>query len=161
VRRTSVRALVALLMLPLVSLAACSRSATSSRGNRIARATFHTADGDVRTSFLSVADSEAERERGLMGRTSLPADGGEVFLFDGTVDATFWMKDTEIPLSIAFWDASGTIVDLEEMVPCTADPCPTYRSRAPYTTALEMNAGWFRDHGVRIGDTVDLQLGTE
>ena len=158
-RRASVVVLLALAMM----LAACSRgsSTATASGSRIARATFHTAEGDVRTSFLSVADSEAEREHGLMGRTSLAADGGEVFLFDGTVDVTFWMKDTEIPLSIAFWDASGRIVDLEEMEPCAADPCPTYRSRAPYTTALEMNAGWFRDHGVRIGDQVDLQLGTE
>jgi uncharacterized membrane protein (UPF0127 family) len=158
VRRTSVVALLAL----VASVTACSRAGTSSpSGNRVARATFHTAFGEVRTSFLSVADSEAERERGLMGRASLPADGGEVFLFDGTVDDTFWMKDTEIPLAIAFWDASGRIVDLQEMVPCPADPCPTYASRAPYSTALEMNAGWFRDHGVRIGDTVDLSVGRE
>jgi uncharacterized membrane protein (UPF0127 family) len=98
---------------------------------------------------------------GLMGRTSLARNSGEVFVFDGPVRAGFWMKDTRIPLSIAFWDASGRIVDVKEMVPCTSDPCPVYRSRAPYTQALEMNAGWFDQHGVTIGDTVELHVGTE
>jgi uncharacterized membrane protein (UPF0127 family) len=158
-RRTFFSALVLLTCATM----GCSRAAPAPvpSGHLIGVATFRTSEGTARTSFLAVADTEAERERGLMERTSLARDGGEVFVFGGTVDATFWMKDTLIPLSIAFWDASGTIVDLSEMVPCTADPCPRYGSRAPYTHALEMNAGWFADHGVTIGDTVELRIGTE
>jgi uncharacterized membrane protein (UPF0127 family) len=139
---------------------ACDRGPAPSE-HLIARATFHTSSGTIRTSFLAVADTEAERERGLMGRTSLARDSGEVFVFDGPVRTAFWMKDTEIPLSIAFWDDAGRIVDVKEMTPCTSDPCPVYRSRAPYTHALEMNAGWFEEHGIGIGDSVEFRVGTE
>jgi uncharacterized protein len=141
----------------------CSRSETSAATSKhlVAEAIFHTSGGNIRTSFLDVANTESERRAGLMGRTSLARNSGEVFVFDGPVRAAFWMKDTRIPLSIAFWDASGRIVDVKEMVPCTSDPCPVYRSLVPYTHALEMNAGWFDQHGVRIGDTVELHVGTE
>jgi uncharacterized protein len=139
-----------------------SGSLATPSGHLVATATFHTSDdGEVRTSFLTVADTEAERQAGLMGRTSLARNGGEVFVFDGRVQTAFWMKDTKLPLSIAFWDASGRVVDVQEMEPCTSDPCPVYESSAPYTHALEMNAGWFDQHGVKIGDAVELHVGTE
>jgi uncharacterized protein len=157
----SMRWRLALALMVLATACVRSGSSTSPSGHLIARTTFHTSAGDVRTSFLSVADTEAERQRGLMNRTSLARDGGEVFVFDGPVQDAFWMKDTLIPLSIAFWDASGRIVDLKEMTPCRSDPCPLYRPRAPYTHALEMNAGWFDEHGVTIGDTVELHVGSE
>lgn len=155
------RRLVPWVILLATIATACDRSSSAPPGHLVARATFRTATGIVRTSFLDVADTEAERERGLMGRTSLAKNGGEVFVFDGAVESAFWMKDTKIPLAIAFWDSTGRIVGIVEMVPCTADPCPLYRSPAPYSYALEMNAGWFTRRGVRIGDEVDLQVATE
>jgi uncharacterized membrane protein (UPF0127 family) len=163
VSRKMRRALVPAMVVLAAMAGACSHSgsAATPSGQQIARATFHTSGGEVRTAFLSVADTEAEREQGLMGRTSLARDGGEVFVFDGPVHTGFWMKDTLIPLSIAFWDASGRIVDVKEMAPCTSDLCPIYRPRAAYTHALEMNAGWFDQHEVRIGDQVELHVGTE
>ncbi len=91
-----------------------------------------------------------------MGRRSLAPDAGMVFLEDGPTDATFWMKDTLLPLSIAFWGTDGRIVDLQDMAPCRADPCPRYRSTAPYVGAVEVNLGFFAAHGVRVGDTVRL-----
>ncbi len=62
------------------------------------------------------------------------------------------MKDTLIPLSIAFVGQDGRIVTLANMAPCRTDPCPTYSSREPYTLAVEANQGWFRDHGIHEGD---------
>jgi uncharacterized protein len=124
------------------------------------RARFTTDSGPVRTSLLEVADTEAERERGLMGRTELPGDSGMVFDYGGETTTPFWMKDTLIPLSIALWGDDGRIVDILEMEPCTADPCTVYTPRASYTRALEMNAGWFDEHGVQIGDRVELELAT-
>ena len=106
-----------------------------------------------------VADTETEREHGLMGKASLPPDRGMVFLFadeGGPVTTQFWMKDTSIPLSIAFWDASGRIVAIRDMVPCTDDPCAVYGSPVPYTGALEVNEGFFKAHGVVVGDRVEL-----
>jgi uncharacterized membrane protein (UPF0127 family) len=71
------------------------------------------------------------------------------------------MKDTLIPLSIAFWGDDGTVLAILEMDPCTANPCPTYAPGMAYMYALEMNAGWFHEHRVEIGDRVDLTIGTE
>ena len=103
---------------------------------------------------VDVADTDVEREQGLMGVTALPTDRGMAFVWDAPTEATFWMKDTLIPLSIAFVDQSHRVVTVEEMTPCKADPCPTYAATAPYTTAVEANAGWFEQHGVQAGDTM-------
>jgi uncharacterized protein len=112
---------------------------------------FHSGRGD-RPLAVRVADTPDERARGLMGIRDLPADEGMAFAFARPSTASFWMKDTLIPLSIAFVGQDGTIVTLANMTPCRADPCPTYSARGPYTLAVEANAGWFRDHGVHEGD---------
>lgn len=106
---------------------------------------------------VEIANGPEERARGLMGRTSLDADRGMAFLFEEPVINAFWMKNTRIPLSIAFWDADARIVDVLEMTPCPEDPCPIYRPGAPYVGAVEANAGYFAKHGVRIGDEVELR----
>ena len=107
---------------------------------------------------VSIADNDAEREQGLMGVTSLPQNQGMAFRWDEPTDATFWMKDTLIPLSIAFVDQGGTVVAIREMTPCTADPCTTYGADAPYTMAIEANANWFEDHGIAAGDPVTFTI---
>ena len=91
-----------------------------------------------------------------MGRASLPPNAGMMFRFPEPTDAGFWMKDTLLPLSIAFWDVDGRIVAILDMEPCTADPCPVHRPGATYDTALEMRRGWFDEHGIEIGDRVEL-----
>ena len=131
-------------------LAACTL------GPSVSDATIHTGQGPV-VVHVETADTDAERQRGLMGRTSLPADHGIVFLFGNQpVTDRFWMKDTLISLSIAFWDADGTIVAIDDMDPCTTDPCSTYGSPSPYVGALEVNRGFFEEHGARVGDRIQL-----
>ena len=105
---------------------------------------------------VEIADSETEREEGLMGRTSLGENRGMAFLWDEPVESTFWMKDTLIPLSIAFWDQDGRIVSIMDMEPCRADPCPTYGPDAPFVGAVEVAMGELERQGVGVGDTVDL-----
>jgi uncharacterized membrane protein (UPF0127 family) len=134
---------------------------SGSAGLATDRATFSTDNGDVQTSALEVADNDQERTRGLMERTELPADGGMVFVFPGGTSGPFWMKNTLIPLSIAFWNDEGTVLDILEMVPCEAESCPLYSPGITYTHALEMNAGWFADNGIEIGDRVELVVATE
>jgi uncharacterized protein len=112
-----------------------------------------TANGPVHLT-VELAVTAAQQQEGLMGRTSLPPDAGMAFLFDEPTTVHFWMKDTLIPLSIAFWDQDGRIVALEEMTPCTQDPCPTYGPDVPYRGAVEANAGFFTKHHVAVGDTV-------
>jgi uncharacterized membrane protein (UPF0127 family) len=103
------------------------------------------------------ADSPAERQQGLKGRTSLGAHDGMIFLFaDDPVTTQFWMKDTLIPLSVAFWDENGRIVGIQDMDPCREDPCPTYGAPRPYVGALEVNEGFFTEHGVTTGDRIEL-----
>lgn len=103
-----------------------------------------------------VADTPEERRRGLMGRTSLEADAGMLFLFEESTSGGFWMKDTVIPLSIAFMrsveGAGFRVVAILEMEPCEADPCPTYEPGTSYDAALEVNQGWFAEAGVGVGD---------
>ena len=102
-----------------------------------------------------MADTPALRSRGLMGVTDLGDIDGMLFRWPSDVESGFWMKDTLIPLDIAFFAADGSLVDLLSMVPCEADPCPSYRPSGPYRSALEVEAGGF-DHldGVDLAASV-------
>ena len=118
------------------------------------------ATGGERSLAVRVADTDQERERGLMGVRDLPVDEGMAFVFDGPTTASFWMKDTPIPLAIAFVGEDGHILGITEMTPCRTETCPTYVPPAPSTMAVEANAGWFGANGVRVGDeTVLLEAG--
>lgn len=120
-------------------------------GDDSPRAVIETEEGDV-VVRVEVADTDAERERGLMGRQELASDSGMAFVFPGETTASFWMKDTLIPLSISFYDDAGRIVRILDMQPCHADPCPIYDPHVVYRGALEVNEGAFRRWGVQVGD---------
>jgi uncharacterized protein len=106
---------------------------------------------------VEVADTSQERSRGLMGREELATDAGMVFLVPEPTEGAFWMKDTLIPLSVAFWDGEGRIFRIQHMEPCSADPCRQYPPGAPWTGAVEVNQGFFEEHGVEVGDVVRLR----
>jgi uncharacterized membrane protein (UPF0127 family) len=91
-----------------------------------------------------------------MGRTSLPADAGMVFVYPEDHAGPFWMKGTLIPLSIAFYAADGRILRILDMQPCEADPCPLYDPEVPYRGALEVNEGAFADWGITEGDRLRI-----
>ena len=148
-------ALRILLALVLLTTGACSRSETQRDA-----ATLTLGGGSSAVHLeVEVADTAEERATGLMGRESLPEDRGMVFLFDGATESAFWMKDTLIPLSIAFWNEEGAIVGILEMEPCEAEPCPRYAPGVPYVGAVETNAGWFERNGVEVGERVELGSG--
>ncbi len=92
-----------------------------------------------------------------MRRRYLAPNAGMAFLFDRPTENRFWMKNTLIPLSIAFWDEAGRIVSIVDMAPCREDPCPLYSAGTSYIGAVEVNRGFFKAHGVKVGDRVDLQ----
>ncbi|MGI4855514.1 MAG: DUF192 domain-containing protein [Janthinobacterium lividum] len=95
-----------------------------------------------------VATNDADREQGLMYRKSLAPNSGMLFVFDERAGHCFWMKNTLIPLSIAFMGDDGTISDIDEMAAETENNhCPTRAGRY----ALEMEQGWFTKHGVHPG----------
>lgn len=117
------------------------------------------ADGDEQVSMpVWVATDAAARRRGLMGRESLPADAGMLFVFETPTIGGFWMKNTLIPLSIAFIDEDGQVLQVLDMEPCTADPCEIYTPdpARPYQYAVEANRGYFDDRGIARGWTVDV-----
>ncbi len=100
---------------------------------------------------VEVASTEAEQEKGLMYRKSLPADSGMLFDFKSPAKTCMWMKNTYIPLSVAFIDVKGKVVNIEEM---KARTTTTHCSQDWIRYALEMNAKWFSKHGVKPGSRV-------
>ena len=98
-----------------------------------------------------VADSPAERELGLMYRDPLPDDHGMLFVYPDEQLRAFWMKNTKIPLSIAFLSASGRVVSTSEMAAYDETPVP---SEFPAMYALEMSRGWFVAHAVGPGAAI-------
>lgn len=108
----------------------------------------------TRTIEAYVADNESRRSDGLMFITQLPSDTGMLFVFEKERSLSFWMKNTMIPLAIGFFDAKGTLVDVQEMVPAKSMltlEIPSYQSRKPARFALEMNKGWFAKNGIKNG----------
>jgi uncharacterized protein len=108
-------------------------------------------DGQEAAFRVEVVADPPGRQQGLMHRTELAADAGMLFLFPDDRAGGFWMKDTLIPLSIAFMAADGEVLAILDMEPCEADPCPTYDPGVTYRTALEVNQGAFDDAGVDTG----------
>ena len=101
-----------------------------------------------------VASTPLKRSLGLMYRDSLGPDQGMLFCFPDCEPRSFWMKNTDIPLSIAYADDAGVITNIEDMHP---HDLKSARSSAPATYALEMVQGWFEKNGVAPGDKIGGQ----
>ncbi|GBD29804.1 hypothetical protein HRbin32_00896 [bacterium HR32] len=118
-------------------------------------------DGDRRVTLtVEVADTVETRARGLMYRTHLPEYAGMLFVFEAPARLAFWMKNTRIPLSIAFVDPRWRIVDIQDMDPPPPEgDVPVYLSRQEAQYALEVNQGFFRRHGIGVGAQVVFRPG--
>jgi hypothetical protein len=99
--------------------------------------------------WVEVAKSPEERANGLMGRKHLGKNEGMLFIFEIEDYHGFWMKDTIIPLSIAFIDREGRIVKITDMKPLALE---SHIPPKPVLYALEMNKGWFSANGINVGD---------
>jgi uncharacterized membrane protein (UPF0127 family) len=106
---------------------------------------------------VEIAETRVQRRFGLMHRESLGSEAGMVFLFGKETRGGFWMKNTLIPLSIAYFDADGRILRILDMEPCEADRCPVYDPEVAYRGALEVNKGAFAEWGVSAGDRVRVE----
>ena len=98
-----------------------------------------------------VAADFASRGQGLMYRTALPSNAGMLFIFDEAATHCMWMKNTLIPLSVAFIDEHGALINIEDMAPQTED---SHCARRPALYALEMNRGWFAARGIKPGSRI-------
>lgn len=132
-------------------------------GFRAVTVTVRLADGTTAQRCLLLADTAPLREQGLMGVTDPDLGGydGMLFVFGGTFTGGFWMKDTLIPLSIAFAGPAGDVVSTADMVPCPADTkrCPVTTAAAPYAYAVEVPSGRLTDVGLTAGASLDPALG--
>lgn len=98
-----------------------------------------------------VAANPGDRSQGLMHRRTLAPNQGMIFVFPVSATHCFWMKNTLLPLSIAFLDDAGKVINIDEMAPQTeSNHCP----QRPARFALEMNAGWFAAKGLKPGAVV-------
>ncbi|MFJ7509157.1 DUF192 domain-containing protein [Peribacillus simplex] len=103
---------------------------------------------------VQVADTQRKRDKGLMFVEKLPENEGMLFVFSEPIYGGFWMKNTLIPLSIAFLDSNGEILKILDMEPCKKDICPTYDPELSYHYAIEVNLGWFEKNQTKEGDYV-------
>jgi uncharacterized membrane protein (UPF0127 family) len=95
-----------------------------------------------------VADTTPSRTQGLMHRKSMPQGAGMVFVFEDLAPHCMWMKNTLIPLSVAFIDAAGAIINIADMQPHSEQ---SHCATRPARYALEMNKGWFAERGIKPG----------
>jgi uncharacterized protein len=159
------------LVLLLVFLAGCSsanggpdnhspqrtdgKKETSSGPSGLPIVTIDASGGNKVLVRVEIADGPFEQQRGLMYRTSLGEERGMLFVYRREQPLSFWMKNTRIPLSIAFIDSKGRITDILDMKPLD-DKAPHYISSEPVQYALEVNQGFFDEHGVKVGDHAEL-----
>ena len=106
---------------------------------------------------VEIADSPAERAKGLMFRTELSDNTGMLFIFEQEQKVSFWMKNTLISLDLIFVNENFEIVDIkQDFLPCTQDPCELYTASQPVKYVLEVNAGYLEKNNISIGDKIIL-----
>lgn len=102
---------------------------------------------------VELAETREAQQRGLMGRDSLPDDYGMLFIYDSERTLSFWMRNTKIALDIAFADANGLIVGIEQLEPRDEE---SVLSKSPAMYALEMKEGWFSENGIEEGAKIEF-----
>lgn len=105
-----------------------------------------------RTIKVELALTAPQMEQGLKYRRRLNEDRGMIFIYSHPVRSPFWMKDTHIPLSIAFINSDERIISIQKMEP--DNDRKTYHPPRPFQYALEMNQGWFQRNNIQVGDKV-------
>lgn len=125
-------------------------------GYDLVQATITDADGTECEVCLWLAATDDQRRSGLMFVTDLGAGDGMAFRYPAPRTGNFWMKNTVLPLSIAFFAADGAYLDAFDMEPCTDDPCPTYPTPRDFLIAIETVQGDLPALGIGPGSTLEL-----
>lgn len=146
---------IAVLLLLLVGCSSAVGS-TSARGYALADLTISRGGRPLLVLEVELAETREEKRAGLMHVRHLPDTSGMAFINQAPSRGAFFMKNTLIPLDIAFWDEGGRIIEILQMEPCRADPCPLYEPQGPYVGALEVNRGLLDNRGARPGDLVSV-----
>jgi uncharacterized membrane protein (UPF0127 family) len=147
---TSIRSLRRALAVALAAAAACASA--QDQPQNLAATTLTVGMHNIRA---QLAITPMQRQIGLMHRREMPTHEGMLFVFDEASQQCFWMRNTLIPLSIAFLAEDGTVVNLADMKPQSDD---SHCSAKPVRYALEMNQGWFAKRGVKAGTRIGGDL---
>ncbi len=107
----------------------------------------------MKTINIEIADTPNLLSQGLMFRETLDKDAGMLFKFPSVNYASFWGKNTYLPLDVAFIDSDGTVIDINEITPLSTR---SVRSSLPCRYALEVNSGYFKDNGIEIGAKINI-----
>lgn len=151
------RRLLPCLALGALVLSACQEDAAPSAPLAPTPPAANTVTVNNASLTVAIAASAAARQQGLMGVSRMAADSGMLFAFADDRQRAFWMKDTPIPLSIAFLDANKKIIFLADMAPNSTTVVGGLNA-APMRYAIEVNQGWFAAHGVTVGMTATFSL---
>lgn len=138
--------------LPIVLMSVCGLSGCGGRSHEWP---YTVEMGGTRLN-VEVAVTPEQKDRGLMFRDRLDENWGMLFVYDTEQPLSFWMKNTRMPLSIAFVDRARIVRDIRDMPPLSEE---THTSKVPAMYALEVNQGWFRRHKVTPG--TDVTFSTE
>jgi uncharacterized protein len=146
------RARVVACLVAILAIGACGGDGQQPGSSRSVSVALRQGSAELEIK-AEVAATVAERTRGLMNRSSLGPRDGMLFLFRGPIRGSFHMKDTLIPLDIAFIRA-GRVTEIFTMTPCAAEPCPVTTPVGSFESALEVDAGTFERAGISPGATV-------
>ncbi len=102
---------------------------------------------------IEVVTNSQDRQRGLMYKKAIPENYGMFFIWNLNKVQCMWMKNTYIPLSVAYMDRSGKIINIYDMVPLSKT---SVCSKKPVLYALEVNRGWFKRNNIKVGDILNL-----
>ena len=144
--------LAAIAMAAAMAVSCTAQSAQDPNKPNPALETVTLKAGDVQL-IAEVADTELERNRGLMFRKSLADGKGMLFVFESDQKVSFWMKNTSLPLSLGFLGKDGSILQILDLTPFSLDPKPSERS---VRYAIEVPQGWFARVGLNIGDRFEI-----
>jgi len=107
---------------------------------------------------VEIADENHERQAGMMHRTTMPENEGMLFVFPYPHQTGFWMKNTTVPLSIAYIDPASRVIEIHDLQPGNTKPVESRSARVQY--ALEVNQGWFAKNGIRPGAVLATDRGS-
>jgi uncharacterized membrane protein (UPF0127 family) len=151
---TNLRIVFTTLTLALaLTVGGCKEDATPTAETLGAEAWFPFKIGDVAVK-LQVVVRPMELQQGLMHRAMLGDDEGMLFVYPEPSGRSFWMRNTLIPLDIGFFDAKGVLREVQAMNPLDENPVTSFSSSIQF--AVEMNQGWYREHGLKPGAQLDM-----
>ena len=126
-------------------------TASSAFSEQIQRFPAISLNAGIHVIKAEVAATNAQREQGLMFREKMQSNEGMLFIFNSPAGVCMWMKNTLIPLSVAFIDETGSITNIEDMEPQTMQ---SHCAKKPVLYALEMNRGWFKQKNIKPGNAI-------